>query len=363
MPLNPLALSALAKTATFDSVADHVALPPEFQAAAARLEAGLRVKMYRVYKGLVPADAAERELADLFREIRSKAGAGDASYATMERGLTSSMAAVGSALATDPVYAPFKTSGVMKPGAVDRVSLVSGLTAEAAKAGVAGLHRVSLEGLAGALKGVTPQTAWRTLRFSVDKIHCLKVNDSFFNGNSDEIMLAINSVNAAGGTGYSYTSAGLSDFDPGETKVPLAAYSTVNFGVGQGFPETFACLVSLIEKDNGGAADMVKRIYGALREKIKQGAEAIGEAVGELIGAPELGPIIAAVVQWVVERLVGWLVDWLSDDYLGSFVATARLGSASGVWTTTGTPTVSHTRTIAGDGAKYEVTYTWKLLP
>ncbi|MEO5731367.1 MAG: hypothetical protein ABI134_36270 [Byssovorax sp.] len=350
-----------------DFVSEQPLLGPELQAIASRIGARLKLKVLRAFNGAAPTDYTEAALQSVFHEIKARAASKDARSAAVLIRLNAGMDKVQKALTSDVAFTAFQAVDLTKVGQIEKVPLFRDLFATKLRTEAAQRVATDTQVLhahhAGLLLAPTAphlKPAWRNLRFNVNTIRCLAVNDAFLQGDSDEIMLSLTSVEATGKTRLVHTAAGLNDFDVGEVRGVSMPQSFRIVGV---FPETFAVVVSLIEIDNGGAGAYLYKIYSALKNEIAKLASSAGEFVGSILSVPELGPVISQAIQSVVGELIGWLVGLLSDDYLGSFSTKVQINSASGQWLATGTDVLTQSRTIAGNDARYVVNYSWKLLP
>ena len=83
--------------------------------------------------------------------------------------------------------------------------------------------------------------------------------------------------------------------------------------------------LALAEKDSGGFAEFIRKLYEAIKAEIQLILSALGAAAGAWIGtqiggsigtslAGPLGTIIGAVAGAILGALIGWLISALQDD-------------------------------------------------
>lgn len=163
------------------------------------------------------------------------------------------------------------------------------------------------------------------LKFRVHEVRCAdETNPELWS--SDEISwggAALDDKGVTSKISEYYVGGG---FDDGDKKTYSPPKILKTFALdGKNYPKTFMVALSLAEKDEGGFADFIQKLYDAVKAEVLAiiatlgaaagayiGAE-IGGTVGSAVGGP-LGTIIGAVAGAVIGALVGWLISALQDD-------------------------------------------------
>jgi hypothetical protein len=143
---------------------------------------------------------------------------------------------------------------------------------------------------------------------------------------------------------------------------------------GNYWPKRYGVTFIMAEKDNGGLATFLNKLWAQVRDKVKEAIEkaleAGGGVIGGIFGSPEIGAaigkLIGKAVAWAVDKLVGWLINLFKDDIFRPFTTwvtvpsfTARWNYANGTW---GNPW-SPLRTVRfhGFGGRYRLDYQWRI--
>jgi hypothetical protein len=130
------------------------------------------------------------------------------------------------------------------------------------------------------------------------------------------------------------------------------------------FPRSYFATLVLAEKDMGGFADFLSKLWEKVKGKVlEMVTAALGAAIGSLIGTdviPGLGTIIGAVVGWVIGGLVKLLLELFGDDVFEPFGVSVSVPSLNAKFPG-GTTDSPHPIRYEGYGGMYDLTYDWQL--
>lgn len=211
------------------------------------------------------------------------------------------------------------------------------------------------------------------LKFRIHQVKCVDETNPEWPG-SDEIAWGGAAVDDKGATSKINEHYVGGNFDDGDKKSYSPPYILKNFPLdGKNYPKNFAVTLSLAEKDSGGFADFIKKLYEAVKGEIQKvlaalGAAAgawigseIGGSVGTAIGGP-LGTVIGAAAGAIVGALVGWLISALNDDIFSPQETSVIL--PKGNCTFAGGSLVSPTMYFhyRDHGGHYQVKYDWEIV-
>src|SRR5262249_45885717 len=123
----------------------------------------------------------------------------------------------------------------------------------------------------------------------------------------------------------------------------------------------FGTLV-LAEKQDGGFADFLKKLWELVKDKVTAW---IGAGLGSLIGTdiiPGLGTLIGAVVGWVLGAIVGFIEGLFNDRISAPFTVSVTIPSLNARFP--GGAVVSSPGLIdyQWSGGEYQVTFDWALV-
>lgn len=102
-----------------------------------------------------------------------------------------------------------------------------------------------------------------------------------------------------------------------------------------GFPYVYSAIVTMAEKDDGGFAEFLRKLWEYVGEIVKKAiGGAVGSAVGAAIGSaiPGVGTAVGAIVGFAIGLFVEWLLGLFDneDDILGVAPVVVSLGDATG---------------------------------
>lgn len=208
-------------------------------------------------------------------------------------------------------------------------------------------------------------------RFSVDVVSftCVdETNPEAFG--SDEYALGGTTIDESGDTGQVGERAIGGGFDDGDSRgLNWNSWTWFSLleqgGLDQGWPKSYRAVFVLAEKDNGGLATFLNKLYEQVRDRVKK---AVAEFITG-IGTPWLGPVISAAigqaVAWIVDQVINWLISLFNDDIFPVHVTTmthvARNGrfTVDGVWGSMVSPV--YRAHFYGHGGHAVLDYRWRL--
>ncbi len=137
---------------------------------------------------------------------------------------------------------------------------------------------------------------------------------------------------------------------------------------GSDYPKIFSATLDLAEKDNGGFAEFIEKLYEAVKGHINEimtilgaaAGAAIGTAIGGSIGAigGPLGALIGVAAGAIIGALVGWLTSALKDDIFTPQLTSVTIPRAGATFNGS---LVSPQALLSyyDHGGAYHVTYSW----
>jgi hypothetical protein len=169
---------------------------------------------------------------------------------------------------------------------------------------------------------------------------------------NDEIYLGGFAVQPNGDTTPISPSAIYPHFDDGDVKVfnpPRVFYTFTGL---QAFPKEFGIGLVLIEKDQGGSEDAVKKIATKAQELIKAKLAVAGGLLGVAISL-----VIGPLLTFITDRIVAGV----RDDLFPAQIVTVPLPSQNFTWSGSNN-SAEKTIRIVGHGGIYELTYDWEFI-
>jgi hypothetical protein len=245
---------------------------------------------------------------------------------------------------------------------------------------------------------------YQTIEFHLNSVECIEETSGALEG-SDEIVLGGQLVTPTGKIKNIAEFRTKDEFDEGQSKfydwevcdiltaggtidVPSFASDACPHGsadnVYRGFTlasanlakGTYTLVLLMGELDDGGFADILEDVYGALEDEVNAAIEAAGGAVGAAFGSiiPGLGTAIGAVLGWIAAKIIEWFLDLFDndDDLVASKSWQVSFDKKTVDYVKSITPnhlpTPNGTRasemkklTYTGDGGQYEVRLHWRV--
>lgn len=219
-----------------------------------------------------------------------------------------------------------------------------------------------------------PQSAATGLRVWVRKVKCEDETNPEWWGD-DEIALAGISTDENGDVkkiGERYVGGGFKD---GKEKTLNWSYHYFGLHEEPFWPKKFGMTFILAEKDNGGLASFLDKLWAKVRDAVKQAIEkaleAAGGVVGGILGSAEIGRVIGKVlgqiVGWIIDKVIGWLIGLFKDDIFKPGTSWLTIPSAHARWHypngTWGNPwSGTWWFRFSGYGGRYLMEYQWQLV-
>lgn len=208
----------------------------------------------------------------------------------------------------------------------------------------------------------------KNLGFYISRVKCVDETNPEWVGD-DEIALAGITIDESGDIDRISERRIRNDFDDGEQRIysPHWRYTSFNLrelpANGAQWPKYYRVMMILAEKDNGGLATFLNRVYGYVRDKVKVLiAKAVSAGVSAFLGTA-IGNAIGQAVAWVVDKLINWLIGLFKDDIFKPFTASCRVSSFNMRWGCSKSTRSPYRRAyFSGFGGKYYVEYYWKML-
>jgi hypothetical protein len=173
--------------------------------------------------------------------------------------------------------------------------------------------------------GSTPPAA-TMLTLNLQKVHCIDETGTSFEENfgKDEINLGgvtVDDKQEQNTIDEFYVDS----FNDGGSKTYDTPLVLASFPLDSLYPKSFSAFISIAEKDEGGFADFLQKLYDAIKAEITLIFAAIGAAAGAKIGAAiggsigttlagPIGTVIGIVCGVILGLLIGWLINALKDD-------------------------------------------------
>lgn len=206
---------------------------------------------------------------------------------------------------------------------------------------------------------------FKKLRLIIREVRCKEETDG---PGSDEISMGGSIVGATGNTAIVNQFQVSNDFDEDEKRNPNRVFGSWTLRTApQGFPYVYTAVVVMAEKDDGGFYKFLKELWEKLGDKVQEAiAGLVGASIGGALGAIA-GPI-GAVVGSIFGALIGFFLSLVDnpDDILG--VKTMQLGLGACTksyydWAKLTAPQgLKNTIVFKGDGGRYEVDLSWKVV-
>jgi hypothetical protein len=229
-------------------------------------------------------------------------------------------------------------------------------------------HLISLSQTPGqvlvthSIEGLTPQQTTDNLELRIHKVKCVDETNPEFWGD-DEIALGGVAVDETGDTHKISQFLVGSSFDDGEQKTysPPKRFTSFNLREGDKFPKTYCVTLALSEKDMGGFADFLNKLWSKVKEKVLAlVAAAVGGAIGTAV-VPGLGTIVGAAVGWALGKLVDWLIGLFGDDVFKPITVCVNIPSLNARWPGGKTDSPEGVLTYKAFGGTYQLTFDWRL--
>ncbi|GAB4001148.1 hypothetical protein GCM10028807_56570 [Spirosoma daeguense] len=211
-------------------------------------------------------------------------------------------------------------------------------------------------------------TVNKNLKFKVHTVKCVDETNPEWPG-SDEI--------AMGGIALSDTKQESmineifvgGNFDDGDVKTynPAKVLKQFPFTSTGTFPKSYAVFLALSEKDGGGFATFIKKLYDAIKDKLQAVFTAVGGAIGAAVGGAiggavggPLGILAGAAIGFILGALVEWIVGLIQDDTFAPQVAIAEFGSINATFNGSMNSPIQ-TLNYVDHGGHYQVRYNWEI--
>lgn len=220
-----------------------------------------------------------------------------------------------------------------------------------------------------------PQAVTDKLGLYISRVKCVDEtgSNSFFDPESerygnDEIALAGVSVDETGDTRQIPEYRVGNSFNDGDTKWYSPHKQWHYFSMREGgnnWPKSYYLTFILAEKDGGGLATFLQKLWDRVASKVREAvAAAIGAAIGGTLGP--LGAVIGAAVAWAVFKVVEWFLRIWKDEIFPPQTISCTVPSYGARWRfsngTWGSTTSGYRRThFYGHDGHYYIEYRWKL--
>ena len=189
------------------------------------------------------------------------------------------------------------------------------------------------------------------------KVRCADETNPEFAGD-DEIALGGLTVDETGDTKKVSQFMVGNSFDDGEQKVYSPPKRFTYFNLNEGgtkFPKSYFVTLALAEKDMGGFADFLNKLWDKVKEKIlPMITAAVGGAIGSVV--PGLGTIVGAAVGWALGQLVAWLIGLFGDDVFKPFTVSVNIHPSAPAGRAA-RPTARRESSPTRDTAAYQLTF------
>ena len=149
--------------------------------------------------------------------------------------------------------------------------------------------------------------------------------------------------------------------DLGQQGYHLAHVS--GYSIWPKFPRSYFATLVLAEKQDGGFADFLQKLWNLVKDKVTAWvAAAIGAAIGTDI-IPGLGTIIGAIVGWVLGWLFGFIDGLFKDRISEPFTVAITVPSLNARFAGGGNVSSPGLVRYEWSGGTYELTFDWALVP
>ncbi|WP_027707031.1 hypothetical protein [Zooshikella ganghwensis] len=210
-----------------------------------------------------------------------------------------------------------------------------------------------------------PQAVTDKLALYVRRVKCVDETNPEWWG-SDEVSVAGTSVDETGDTKKINEHFVGGGFDDGDSRWynPHWRFHWFSMREGDSWPKSYYITMILAEKDNGGLAAFLQKLWEKVESQVK---DAVAAYVGGLIGSSfgPLGTLIGAAVGYAVAKIVDWFIDAWNDDIFPPKTVSCTVPSFGARWTINGvwgsTTSGIHRSHFYGHGGHYYIEYYWKL--
>jgi hypothetical protein len=164
----------------------------------------------------------------------------------------------------------------------------------------------------------------RSLTLRVKRVHCKdETGSGTGEWGKDRINMAAVLIDTSGAS-IVVPEFGAGQYDDGNVKTLNRDLHTYKLDLDYTPAKAFTALIMFVEKDDGGFAEFVRKMYNAIKKDLHKylisictaAGVALGASVGGTIGtlAGPLGTVIGAVAGALVGAIVGWLINVFQDD-------------------------------------------------
>jgi CheY-like chemotaxis protein len=203
----------------------------------------------------------------------------------------------------------------------------------------------------------------------LSSVHCIEETDEI---GSDHIALGGSYTSADGRTTTQVREFSVSkDFDEGETvHYGGKLFAEWNILAGKQWPMAYSAMVVMAEKDDGGFAEFLQKLWGLVSDAVKSAVgKAAGTAIGTAIGGAfgGLGAVLGAAIGFILGALVDWVISWFNnvDDLIAMKPLTLWLhGATASYYASTGLATGSPKQfkvDFIGDGGHYRAWFYYRI--
>ena len=204
---------------------------------------------------------------------------------------------------------------------------------------------------------------YKKLGLFVKSVHCIEETSEL--SDSDEIAMGGTATDPDGDTHKISQWMVSNDFDAGETKTYSGKgklFHEWNIVRNGHWPQTYAAILCMAEKDGGGFADFLTELWKKVGDEVQKAiAGAVGGAIGAALGSffGPLGTAIGAAVGWLLGLLIDWIISWFEDDIIACKTVLLVLGAATKSYYDwaglTANPPNQFKINFNGDGGRYRV--------
>ena len=210
------------------------------------------------------------------------------------------------------------------------------------------------------------------VKFRIHEVKCIDETNPEWWG-SDEISWGGVSTDDKGQTATIPEKRVGGGFDDGDKKTYNPPAVVRNFPLDSVYPKEFMVCLALAEKDSGGFASFIQKLYDAVKANIALILNALGAAAGAYIGSQiggslgtaiggPLGTIIGVAAGAIVGALVGWLISSLNDDIFEPRATSLFLGTAQDTFEGGGLVSPKMMFHYRDHGGHYRVKYDWAIV-
>jgi hypothetical protein len=201
---------------------------------------------------------------------------------------------------------------------------------------------------------VLAATQARYLALRIQKVKCVDETTGTDLG-SDEILLGGTAVDAVGNTRAISPFLVHNDFDDGESKTynPPRSLTTFDLRPGSHFPKYYHVTLVLSERDHGGTAAFIERLYRLVRDRVMSAVKKAGVAIYEKI---------ANAISLAVDYVIRYLLRLFGDDPFPPRTVYVRIPSLRHRFTGGRTDSLSYRVTFKGNSGHYQLWYDWRFI-